>query len=187
MSQADYMRRTHTRAMQNAQTYIMFCDQCGAYDHTLPTVSKDICSAYFFVHADCGGVIKVSTTTTHEMLNRLLPQQTGVLHEEIRNAMRQSKQFRQECDTILSNLLASERKRINTHAPERLKEFPLVIDFKTAQYYFEPEKHPRCPKCNSLLVQAIRFRTRLLHFFFHSPPENLRDKTMECLECWHRW
>lgn len=187
MTHHEYLLRTHENAIQKSQTYIMFCDCCGTFGHSLPTVADDPCSDFFMVHANCGGNVRISDTTTHDMLNHLSTQQAYTLHDEIHLAMHRYYQALQQYDALLSDLIASERKRINTHAPERLKEFPLVIDFKTAEYHFEPEKHPRCPKCNSLLVDKIRFRTRLSHFFFRNPPENLQGKTMECLECWHRW
>lgn len=187
MSHYDFMRRSNEATLQKAQTNIMFCDECGAYGHSLPINGGDIGSGDFLGHVNCGGEVRVSNSITHSMLDHLSAQQADILRDEIDQAIRRHFQSCQQYDDFLLSLLASERKRINTHAPARPACCPLIFDFKTVEFLLNPDSHPRCPNCNSLLVQEIRFRTRLSHFFFRDPPESLQGKTMECLECWHRW
>lgn len=182
MSHADWLIRQGQKSLNDLQTHVAYCDKCGQCNHTLPMMGGDMGEGQFFIHANCGGWVHASHTTTHDMFDHLTRQQRATLQQEISEAVCERATFCKRLDDYLLKDIQHEKYRVRHNLPEYIWKRNL----REAEF-LSGITMPRCPECNSLLVDKIHLGTRLSHFFFRDPPESLQGKTMECLECWHRW
>lgn len=182
MTQEEWSLKSGQKRLEQSREYIMYCSKCRQYGHTLTLVGGDMRQARFFIHDICGGEVMTSRTITHDMFDHLTPQQHDTLLREIEDKIKLLNAIYQNFDATILRAIKRNRRYIRHGLPK----CELAPNFQKAEF-LSGIAMPRCPKCNSLLVDKIRFRTRLSHFFFRDPPESLQGKTMECLECWHRW
>ncbi len=169
--------------LEAMKTYIVFCNKCGQYGHELPQESTLLTSLGYWWHKDCKGIITISKTTTHTMLNNLTFEQKIALHAEIANEIESSKEFDRKADQSTLQRVRSEIERRNRGSrnpllPESVYKRSLLHDSTGVPY---------CPQCDSLLVQPIRTKKRLFSVGLFGMASDTVGKSMECLSCKYKW
>lgn len=180
---ADFTRKNSAQ-LEQAKTHIVYCEECCQYDHDLPHESYLLSSGRYWVHRHCGGGIRVSRTTTHDMLDAsLTPDQERALQQEISERVAEIAEQNRILDIRQLKRVHQEIERRNRG--ERNTLLPDSVYKRSS--LSNPEGVPYCPNCDSLLVQPIRAKKRFFSVGFFGLASDTIGKTMECLSCKYKW
>lgn len=171
------------KKIEAMKTYIVFCNRCGQYGHELPQESNLLTSMSYWCHNDCGGVITISKTTTHTMLDNLTFEQKITLHTEIADEIERYKEYERNSDQETLKSVREELERLNRGFVNPY----LGLHYWKRSLLNNPVGVPYCPQCDSLLVQPIRVKKRLFSVGLFGMASDTVGKSMECLSCKYKW